>query len=147
LIIVIAWRCAAPNTRSHQPHWPPGAARARRAFAYYRDDFRGKSVIACLSALAGSQLALDKDLRSLAQVFAAISPKRPNSAMLCHFRALLLSPGSLVLPDSLVAIRILVTVIPLGMERVSGLRPFRPNHLFTPRAMSLPRAVTFLNGH
>jgi hypothetical protein len=42
--------------------------------------------------------------------------------------------------DSLVAILMFVTVIPLGMERVSGSAPRLPTKmtLFTPRAMSYP---------
>jgi len=56
------------------------------------------------------------------------------------FGAFLLRPGGLSFHDSLVAIRMLVTVIPLGMERVSGSAPRLPTKmtLFTPRAMSYP---------
>src|SRR5450631_3535695 len=72
---------------------------------------------------------------------AAISPKRPNSAMLCHSVRSCWAPEALSFQDSLVAIRILVTVMPLGMERVSGSAPRLPTKmtLFTPRAMTYPR--------
>src|ERR1700736_210888 len=72
---------------------------------------------------------------------AAISPNRPNRAMLCHSVRSCCAPEALSFHDSLVAILMFVTVIPLGMERVSGSAPRLPTKmtLFTPRAMSYPR--------
>src|SRR5450631_426516 len=71
---------------------------------------------------------------------AAISPKRPNSAMLCHSVRSCCAPEALSFQDSLVAIRMFVTVMPLGMERVSGSAPRLPTRmtLFTPRAIHAP---------
>src|SRR6202045_5026492 len=60
--------------------------------------------------------------------------------MLCHSVRSCCAPEALSFQDSLVAIRILVTVMPLGMERVSGSAPRFPTKitLLTPRAMSFP---------
>src|SRR5882757_2718070 len=60
--------------------------------------------------------------------------------MLCHSVRSCCAPEALSFQDSLVAILMLVTVIPLGMERVSGSAPRLPTKmtLFTPRAMSYP---------
>src|ERR1700722_15006725 len=72
---------------------------------------------------------------------AAISPDGPKSAMLCHSVRSCCAPEAFSFQDSLVAIRILVTVMPLGMERVSGSAPRFPTRitLLTPRAISFPR--------
>src|SRR5258708_2908706 len=61
--------------------------------------------------------------------------------MLCHSVRSCCAPEALSFHDSLVAILMFVTVIPLGMERVSGSAPRLPTRmtLFTPRAMSSPR--------
>src|ERR1700735_5358648 len=61
--------------------------------------------------------------------------------MLCHSVRSCCAPEALSFQDSLVAIRMFVTVIPLGMERVSGSAPRLPTKmtLLTPRAMSTPR--------
>src|SRR6202020_17977 len=58
----------------------------------------------------------------------------------CHSVRSCCAPEALSFQDSLVAIRILVTVIPLGMDRVSGSAPRFPTRitLFTPRAISIP---------
>src|SRR6202161_4503209 len=71
---------------------------------------------------------------------AAISPKRPNRAMLCHSVRSCCAPEALSFQDSLVAMRIFVNVMPLGMERVSGSAPRLPTKmtLFTPRAIDAP---------
>src|SRR3982074_343430 len=60
--------------------------------------------------------------------------------MLCHSVRSCCAPETLSFHDSLVAILMFVTVIPLGMERVSGSAPRLPTKmtLFTPRAMSYP---------
>src|SRR6185437_5444518 len=60
--------------------------------------------------------------------------------MLCHSVRSCWAPEALSFQDSLVAIRMFVTVIPLGMERVSGSAPRLPTKmtLFTPRAMTHP---------
>src|SRR5260370_5316479 len=71
---------------------------------------------------------------------AAISPSRPNRAMLCHSVRSCCAREALSFHDSLVAILMFVTVIPLGMERVSGSAPRLPTKmtLFTPRAIHTP---------
>ena len=72
---------------------------------------------------------------------AAISPRRPKRAILCHSVRSCCWPDALSFQDSLVAMRMLVTVMPLGMERVSGSAPRLPTRitLFTPRAMTVSR--------
>jgi len=60
--------------------------------------------------------------------------------MLCHSVRSCCAPEALSFHDSLVAILMFVTVIPLGMERVSGSAPRLPTKmtLFTPRAIVYP---------
>src|SRR3954471_6925802 len=67
----------------------------------------------------------------------AISPRRPNMATLCHSVRSLFSPDCLSFQFSLVATRMLATVIPDGMARVSGSAPRLPIKmtLLIPRAM------------
>src|SRR6202011_3149522 len=70
----------------------------------------------------------------------AISPSRPKKAMLCHSVRSCCAPESLSFHVSLVAMRMFVTDIPLGMDLVSGSAPSVPIKitLFTPRAIQTP---------
>src|ERR1700687_2429104 len=60
--------------------------------------------------------------------------------MLCHSVRSCCAPEALSFHDSLVAILMFVTVMPLGIERVSGSAPRLPTKmtLFTPRAITTP---------
>src|SRR5450631_2726944 len=82
---------------------------------------------------------------------AAISPSRPNKATLCHSVRSCCAPDALSFHDSLVAMRMLVTVMPLGIERVSGSAPRFPTKmtLLTPRAMTNPQNddESIVHGH
>src|SRR5690349_13437771 len=70
----------------------------------------------------------------------AISPRRPNSATLCHSVRSLFSPDCLSFQLSLVAMRMFATVMPEGMARVSGSAPRLPMRmtLLIPRAIACP---------
>src|SRR5579859_317893 len=74
---------------------------------------------------------------------AAISPRRPKKAMLCHSVRSCCAPEALSFHVSLVAMRMFVTDIPLGMDRVSGSAPSVPIKitLFTPRAIHSPHSL------
>ena len=87
---------------------------------------------------ASTQAALNIYLRAFLQIFAGDLRQAVIEGDAVPFGALLLLTALLVLPASLVAMRMLVTALPKCMSRVSGSAPrFLTNMtLFTPRDMT-----------